>query len=176
MEFRKTYDIVVAGAGIAGVAAALEAARNGMKTALVEKTVQAGGLATSGLINVYLPLCDGMGTQVVYGIAEEFLHLSCNYGPGQVPKDWQKVVSGKAAARFRVTFSPGAFALALDEVLLNAGVDAWFDTLVCLPVKSGDRVTGLVVENKSGRGLIVDRGKVHCRWYRRRRYSTALRC
>ena len=67
------FDVVVAGAGIAGISAAVAAARMGRKTALVEKQTLIGGLATSGLILVYLPLCNGKGTQVTFGIAEELL-------------------------------------------------------------------------------------------------------
>jgi len=58
MNFQKSYDVVVAGAGIGGVAAALAAARRGHSVALVEKQTLIGGLATSGLVLVYLPLCD----------------------------------------------------------------------------------------------------------------------
>ncbi len=148
-RFEKTYDVVVAGGGVAGVAAALEAARAGVRTALVEKTIQAGGLATSGLINIYLPLCDGCGRQVTFGIAEELLHLSIRYGPGDVPPDWSE-----GTARYQTPFSPASFALALDEALADAGVDVWLDTLMCLPVMEGSRVTGLEVENKSGRGAL----------------------
>ena len=79
--FEKRYDVIVAGAGVAGVAAALECARAGLKTALLEKTVLPGGLATTGLVNVYLPLCDGAGRQVIFGIAEELHRLSLKYGP-----------------------------------------------------------------------------------------------
>ena len=154
MQFDKTYDVVVAGAGVAGVAAALESARAGLSTALVEKTVQTGGLATSGIVNIYLPLCDGKGTQVTFGIAEELLHLSYKYGPGDVPQDWQTLVEGKAKSRYLVTFSPAAFVLAMDEALAEAGVDLWFDTLVCTPVMDRDRVAGIEVENKSGRGVL----------------------
>ena len=46
MMFRKNYDIAVCGGGIAGVAAAVAAARRGCKTVLIEKTLQPGGLAT----------------------------------------------------------------------------------------------------------------------------------
>ena len=67
----KQYDVVVCGAGVAGVAAAIAAARSGCKTALIEKQCILGGLATSGLIYVFLPLCDGNGHQVIHGIPEE---------------------------------------------------------------------------------------------------------
>ena len=154
MEFERSFDVVVAGAGVAGVAAALEAARSGLNTALVEKTVLTGGLATSGIVNIYLPLCDGKGTQVTFGIAEELLHLSYKYGPGDVPANWREVVDGRARSRFRVTFSPASFVLAMDEALVAAGVDIWFDTLVCTPVMEGDKVAGVEVENKSGRGVL----------------------
>ena len=70
------YDVIVVGGGIAGIAAALAAARTGAKTLLLEKMYLPGGLATSGLVTVYLPLCDGKGTQVSFGLAEELLRLS----------------------------------------------------------------------------------------------------
>ena len=76
MSFQKSYDVVIAGAGIGGVASALAAARRGCSVALLEKQTLIGGLATSGLIYVYLPLCDGQGTQTTFGLAEELLKLS----------------------------------------------------------------------------------------------------
>ena len=158
MDFQKKYDIVIAGGGVAGVSAALEAARAGYRTALVEKTIWLGGLATSGLIYIYLPLCDGNGKQVVFGIAEELLHLSMKYGPGTIPPGWEKDDSRERKSRYTVRFSPAAFVLALDEALRTAGADLWLDTLACLPVMEGKRVTGLEVENKSGRGLLA----AHC--------------
>ena len=87
IDFDKKYDVAVVGGGIAGVAAAVQAARCGKKTVLIEKTVYCGGLATAGLVYVYLPLCDGNGRQVTFGIAEELLHCSIKYGPGEVPAE-----------------------------------------------------------------------------------------
>jgi pyruvate/2-oxoglutarate dehydrogenase complex dihydrolipoamide dehydrogenase (E3) component len=52
---RKDYDVLVIGGGIAGIAAALESSRAGLRTALVEKTILWGGLCTSGLVPVYMP-------------------------------------------------------------------------------------------------------------------------
>ena len=74
------YEIVVVGGGIAGVAAALAAAREGKKVLLLERMFTLGGLATLGLVTIYLPLCDGEGHQVIYGIAEELFRLSISKG------------------------------------------------------------------------------------------------
>ena len=154
MDFEREFDVLVAGAGVAGVAAALESARAGLRTALVEKTILVGGLATSGLINIYLPLCDGKGHQVTYGIAEELLHLSLKYGPGDIPSGWRKGAKTERRGRYQVAFSPAAFTLALDEVLVQANVELWLDTLICRPVMDRERVVGVEVESKSGRGTL----------------------
>ena len=143
MQPDHTCDVLVCGGGIAGIAAALEAARAGMRTVLLEKTVLLGGLATAGLIWAFPPLCDASGTQVMAGIVEELYRLSYRYGPGEpkqhpVGRDW-------------VIFSPASLVLALDEVLLAAGVEIWLDTLVCEPVTAGDRVCGVEAETKAGR-------------------------
>lgn len=60
----KRYDVAVCGGGIAGIAAALASARQGRKTCLLEKEYALGGLATLGLIVIYLPLCDGAGVKM----------------------------------------------------------------------------------------------------------------
>jgi hypothetical protein len=150
MDFERTYDVIVAGGGVAGVAAALEAARAGVRTALVEKTVLLGGLATIGIIQIYLPLCDGHGRQVIHGISEELLQLSLKYGPGDVSSAWKAGMGG----RYMTHFSPAAFVLAIDEALEAAGVQIWLDTLACKPIMEDNRAVGLEVENKSGRGKL----------------------
>lgn len=155
MDFEKNYDVAVIGGGIAGIAAALASARRNKKTVLIEKTVLPGGLATSGLVYIYLPLCDGNGTQVTFGICEELIRLSLKYGPGDIPENWSKQCNGEEARRFRCIFSPAAFILALDEVLEEAGVDIWFDTLACaVQVNSENKLQSIEVENESGRGRI----------------------
>ena len=155
MEFQKKFDIVVAGGGIAGVAAALAAARRGKEVALIEKTAYFGGLATSGIVNVYLPLCDGYGHQVAFGLPEELLIASQKYGPGHIPTTWKNGTELHEWDRYRADFSPASFILALDELLEEAGVDLWFDTVVIGTKTSGDRLKKIVVANKSGIGTIA---------------------
>ena len=153
--YSKKYEVVVAGGGIAGIAAALAAARNGAKVALIEKTILLGGLATTGLIYVYLPICDGNGTQVNFGICEELLKMSLKYGPGMVPSDWRQRRNATEQQRYRCLFSPASLALALDEALSTAAVDVWLDTLVCdVELDAHQRLRSILVENTSGRGKI----------------------
>ena len=74
------YDVAVCGGGIAGISAALAAARRGASVLLVETSYILGGLATSGLVTEYLPLCNGLGRQVSFGICEELIRLSAKHG------------------------------------------------------------------------------------------------
>ncbi len=152
LSYETAYDVVICGGGIAGVAASLAAARRGFKTCLVEKTVFTGGLATTGNVLIYLPLSNRAGVQTTFGISEELLRESVKYGPGSshVINDW--------AAGHTSTFTPAAFILRLDELLVEHGVDVWFDTLICGTRLTGGNLSGIEVENKSGRGLI--NGKV----------------
>ena len=146
----KQYDVAVCGGGVAGCAAALAAARRGCRTVLLEKTVFPGGLATSGVVLVYLPLCDGRGQQVSFGIVEEFLIAANRYGPADIPEDWkQGQPTGKN--RLMAYFSPASFVLALDELLLQAGVDVWYDSCL-IDCRCQDRkIRAIEVFNKSGK-------------------------
>lgn len=139
------YDVTVCGAGVAGVAAALAAARRGMKTLLIEKTTQPGGLATGGLVLVYLQLCDGKGNQLISGISEELLKISNQYGPHEPNPHWKE---GKGA--YITRFSPASFVLAMDELLEEAGIDVWLDTVLISAKKQDGRLTSITVSNKSG--------------------------
>ena len=147
----KKYDIAVIGGGVAGAAAALQAARCGKKTVLVEKAVLLGGLATSGLVYWYLPLCDGNGKQVTYGIAEEFLRRSLLYGPGEIPPEWKNGRNTQSKRRLEAVFAPAAFMLALEEALEEAGVDLWLDSLFCGVNCAEEKLRSVELENKSGR-------------------------
>ena len=157
LAIRDSYDVIVVGAGIGGIAAAVAAKRNGARVLLVEKTVMLGGQATAGLIHHYLPLCDGRSRLVIGGLAEEFLLLAIKYGYDTLPEFW-RTGNGAADGRYATEFSPTAFMIALDELIEGEGIDLLFDTLGCRPLMSGLTCEGVVVEDKIGRG--VYRGKV----------------
>ena len=148
------YDVVVVGGGIAGAAAAIAAAREGASTCLIEKENALGGLATLGLVEVYLPLCDGQGRQVIGGLAEELLLNSIKYGPGKVPECWADKngdIEARTKQRYRLTFNPASFIISLEERVLEAGVQLMYDTRVCNVLLKDGCIEAIIVENKSGR-------------------------
>jgi hypothetical protein len=155
------YDVIVVGGGVAGVAAALAAARYGAKTLLLEKQVVLGGLATAGHIVIYLPLCDGMGNKVIGGIAEELLWESIRYGGGNLPPEWEgRPNRAKTQKRYKTEFNAAEFALALDRIIGAAGVDLLLDTAFCVPVIEAGCCQAVIVENKSGRQAYLCRAVV----------------
>jgi hypothetical protein len=147
-----THDVIIVGGGVAGVGAAVGAAREGAKVLLIEKSVVLGGLATIGLINWYEPLCDGAGTKLIGGIAEELLKLSIRYGFDNLADEWRDQRNGVGTRkRYATLFSPMLFAMALDEYLSDHGVRIRLDSLATYPAMNGKRCQGVIVESVSGR-------------------------
>ncbi len=147
-------DVLVIGGGLAGVAAAVSAARLGKKTTLIEKSIVLGGLATLGHVCIYLPICDGLGRKIYGGMAEELLQLSIKYSYNNLPDErWTMGVKRieNPKGRYRTTFNIPAYILALDELTQNEGVHVVFDTVFSKPIMDGDVCRGAIVENKSGR-------------------------
>ena len=150
--------VLVAGGGYAGVSAALAAARGGADVLLLEREFILGGLGTAGLITIYLPICDGMGHQVSFGIAEELLRLVVQNGlEGELPQAWFREASAEErrnGPRFMVRYNPQICALELERLLVRSGVRLLYGTSVCGVVKDGARISAVIVENKSGRSAI----------------------
>ncbi len=154
IELKGSYDIIVAGGGVAGAAAALAAARRGKSVLLIEKAICLGGLATIGLVNMFVSMCNGRGKQIIKGMADEFLRLSYKHGYDNLPEVWKSGrtdVEDAHGGRLVTRYSAPIFALELTKLLHEAGVKLLFDTVVTKPVMDGKHCIGLIVENKTGR-------------------------
>lgn len=164
MRLNKDYDIAVCGGGFGGISAALAAARMGKKVVLIEKQYLLGGLGTAGLVTIYLPLCDGYGHQVSFGIAEELLRLSITYGAeARYPENWLDGVGTRTDKdkRFLVQYNAQLFAILAEQLLLREGVDILYGSYVTGAEVEHGSIKALFVENKSGRtvyeiGAVVD--------------------
>jgi hypothetical protein len=151
-------EVLVAGGGIAGVAAAVAAARNGRDVVLLEREYGLGGMATLGLITIYLPLCDGEGRQIVFGLGEELLKLSLKYGAeANYPKAWLEggTLSERTERRYVTQFNPHIFALTLEALLSSLGVRILYGTVAVGTIRDGDRISAVITENKSGRSAVL---------------------
>ena len=155
------YDVIVAGGGVAGISAALAAARAGSRVLLLERMFVLGGLATLGLVTVYLPLCDGMGRQLSFGIAEELLRLSISHGwERDYPDTWLSGSDEHGRQRYKVRYNAQVFAILAEQLLAQAGVHILYGTAVCQVMRSQNRIAHLIAENKDGRFAIPVRSAV----------------
>lgn len=168
------YDIAVCGGGFGGISAALAAARMGKKVVLFEKQYMLGGLGTAGLVTIYLPLCDGYGSQVSFGIAEELLRLSIKYGAeARYPENWLDGVGTRTEKdkRFEIQYNAQLFAILVEKHLTDAGVDIMYGSYAVDTEVENGRITKLFVENKSGRtaygvsGVVDATGDCDIAWY-----------
>lgn len=153
-EVKREYDVAVCGGGIAGISAALASARQGKKTVLFERQYMLGGLATAGLITIYLPLCNGVGNQVSFGIAEELLKLSIKYGAeASEPENWlyNNGPRTKNDGRYQVRYNAQLFAMLAEELLTQNGVDIMYGTYIVRADMKDDKIEHLIAESKSGR-------------------------
>jgi hypothetical protein len=140
------YDVLVVGAGSAGVAAAVASARNGARTLLVDSGPMIGGELLSGIpINAVL---SARGEWVVGGVIRELLDECAAMG-GLVPPyfDWRSL--------WLTCVDPEVMKLAVNRVVKRSGAELMLYSFAEDVVLDGDRIAGVVVLNKSGRWLIT---------------------
>ncbi len=151
LTIKKKYDIIVCGGGVAGVAAAVSAAKNGFSTLILEKSNILGGLGTLGLINLFVPMCNGRGKQIIFGLAEKWLRLSAELGWDTIPEAWREgEPSEPTNIRYVQRYSPAIFAYQLTEEISKSGADILFDCMAVDPIMEGNICKGVITESKGG--------------------------
>lgn len=148
---KKKYDVIVCGGGVAGVAAAVSAAKNGMSTLLLEKSNILGGLGTLGLINLFVPMCNGRGKQIIFGLAEKWLRKSAELSWDTIPEEWRDGEPKQPTnVRYIQRYSPAIFAYQLTEEIKASGADILFDCMAIDPLMDGNVCRGVFTESKGG--------------------------
>jgi len=155
-KITKECDVLVCGGGFAGISAALAAARQGKKVILLEKEYILGGLGTAGLVTIFLPLCDGLGHQVSFGITEELFRLSISMGAEDMyPENWldSDDVSKRTEKdkRLQVQYNPSIFAILAEQLLLKENVEILYGSYAVAVDTQNKKINAVIFENKSGR-------------------------
>lgn len=155
-------DVVVAGGGSAGFAAAVASARAGAKTVLLERYGSLGGLFTNGMVLIVLATSrktsGGEWELAVRGICREFMERAGALGG---------IYSSEPAdtcpkRRWHPTIDPEAAKVVMDAMAAEAGVETFFHCWGCDVVQEGDAVRGVVFESKEGRKAILAKQVVDC--------------
>ncbi len=157
-------DVLVCGTGVAGIGAAVAAARSGAKVLAVDRAGFAGGFFT----NIIGSAFDGFvyeetGRPVVGGLVFEMLERMGVIEPGTGPSlkfnvngDFTEVE--KHPDRLIPRTDPERFKLASDRILTESGVNLLFHTQVADVITAGGRIDSVVLSNKAG--LVAVRPKV----------------
>lgn len=157
-------EVLVCGAGCAGITAALASARAGAKTLLVERAGFAGGIVTC----VGLPYFDGLidkttGRFVTFGMVTEFLERMGSIKPGAktlddcradlVSKQWSTVILDNTEG----------FKLLCDELIRQAGnLSVLYHSTVCDTEVRDGRISAVMIANKDGITRIEARQVIDC--------------
>ncbi len=128
--YEKNYDVIVVGSGPAGVAAAISAARQGVKTLIVEPQSRLGGISTAGLMSHFT---GDVGNRLYHEILERASEK--NYF---APCKKTTVIDNEMLC---VTYA---------EMLEEAGAEILLYTTVIDTVVENGTVKGVICVNKDG--------------------------
>jgi ribulose 1,5-bisphosphate synthetase/thiazole synthase len=139
---RAEVDVLVCGAGPAGFAAAVSAARSGAKTLLLEQTGTVGGIATAGLMSHWTGSSEGP-------LFNELLTRADDTAGCEIALDSHHVTDP------RHIINPEKLKLAMLEILSEAGVILQLYTFMADAWMDGETIRGVITESKSGREAIA---------------------
>jgi hypothetical protein len=151
-------DVLVAGGGPAGFAAAVSAARTGLKVVIVERYGILGGLATGGLVIAFVET-----DRYDFGICREIIcrleHMNAvrrKPRPRGISPSWVEGTS--MSGEEIIEFDPESFKLTTFEMIGEEGVTLYLHCLITGVFTEDDEIKGLIIESKSGRHAIL--GKI----------------
>lgn len=150
-------EVLVVGAGPAGIGAALASARNGAETLLLERYGFIGGNLTIAMVNPMFTFHDINGRQVIRGIAGELVDrlVELKLSEGHVTD----LTFDNASM---TPFDPEGMKILLLRMVQESGARLLLHTQVAGAMRENDKITAIIVESKSGRQAIVPKYVIDC--------------
>lgn len=134
-------EVLVAGGGLGGIAAALASARAGAKTVLIERNGYLGGVAAAGMCcSVYNCIFRGDGSEGVGGIPVEITGRLAQTGPGD---GWRR-------HKGHIIYDVERAKLLFSEILEEAGVRVLTGLACSDVILERDRLRGVIVTGRRG--------------------------
>ena len=143
-------DVLVAGGGPAGLAAAIASARTGAKTLLIEKNGWLGGMATSGLVHPFMPSYAG-DRPINTGIFSEIIDRLVALG-GAVHPDTTRMGTGYTG----FVVWPHAHLTPFDAEMLKWVILDLVDAEPNLEVLLHASIVDAFQENGAARGVVTE--------------------
>lgn len=158
---RASYDVVVLGGGTAGTIAAIQAARAGASTLIVEKNGMLGGTLTVGGIS-YPGSFFGHGQQLIAGIGWELCTRTWQEtGVTPIVPTPQDERWMRGAGILQQEVNPAVYAALADELLLAAGGEVLFHAMPATIRREG-KLWDLTLCTKTGLSRIQARSLIDC--------------
>ena len=129
--YPREYDVIVAGGGPAGIAAAVSAARTGARTALIERYGILGGMLTSGHVQPILGRAQG---RTMYDEIVELLTEGHEDAPKMVTRNGREIGFDLEEAKYRLL-----------KLCVDNGVYVYLQTAVADVLKEENRVAGVKI-------------------------------
>ena len=138
-------DVCVLGGSCTGVFAAVRAAQLGAKVVLVEKQNAFGGVATSGLVNIWHKVYSNDGEErIIGGLTYEIIKRLDKIG----------AVTSHGNGKSHFTLNTDELKIELDRLVVDNKITPYLHTFYTAPCMEGNRVTAAFIENKNGRQAI----------------------
>lgn len=145
------YDVIVCGGGPAGFIAAIAAARNGSKTALIEQLGFLGGMATAGFVTP-ISVFTYNNQKVIGGIPWEFIERLQQMGGALIEQPLGNVA-----------FEPELYKLCCQRMVLEAGIDLYMHSYITDCTTNGEgHIKSVIIQNKNGAEALLSKVFIDC--------------
>ncbi len=187
-KITKETDVVVIGAGIAGLSAAIEAADNGAKVILLEKMPSVGGSTIRSDAKILAAESSIQKAAGIEDTAEDFADFLMEIGEGKVDKDFINLIANNSAENIewlmengvefqskieplhsyrsparghKVKDNTGAnLIMPLQDKAKELGVEILLQTPAVSLITEGEKVTGVKAENNNGDDITINANAV----------------